>query len=232
MDEVLDQQAEKLAITRRIAGDIKDIWLLQPRFEKRAGRAPLSPDRTAALPRRLGLPGAARRKRRDRPQELADWWADFQDAGHDEREAMLLPDTGQEAQAPLARTRPQGRRRQAPASETRMIRCLRRAGLQSRQSRCDGRRRHRRHGRAARLAAQGASPRSTAPRRSASRHQPDFINAVVALDTRSAGAELLDELFALEARFGRVASRQRQERAAHPRPRPAAARRSVRTIRN
>jgi len=36
------------------------------------------------------------------------------------------------------------------------------------------------------------------------KHQPDFINAVVALDTRLGPRELLDELFALEARFGRV----------------------------
>ncbi|NTV11944.1 MAG: polynucleotide adenylyltransferase PcnB, partial [Zoogloea sp.] len=36
MDDVLEQQAGKLAITRRIAGDIKEIWALQPRFEKRA----------------------------------------------------------------------------------------------------------------------------------------------------------------------------------------------------
>lgn len=36
------------------------------------------------------------------------------------------------------------------------------------------------------------------------RNQPDFINAVVALDTRLGPRELLDELFALEARFGRI----------------------------
>ena len=35
------------------------------------------------------------------------------------------------------------------------------------------------------------------------RHQPDFINAVVALDTRLAPMELLEELFAVEAAFGR-----------------------------
>jgi len=40
MDEVLDTQARKLAITRRIVGDIKDIWALQPRFDKRAGKTP------------------------------------------------------------------------------------------------------------------------------------------------------------------------------------------------
>ncbi len=38
------------------------------------------------------------------------------------------------------------------------------------------------------------------------KHQPDFINAVVALDTRLAPRELLDELFALEAKFGRERS--------------------------
>lgn len=38
------------------------------------------------------------------------------------------------------------------------------------------------------------------------KHQPDFINAVVALDTRLTPRDLLDELFALEARFGRERS--------------------------
>lgn len=36
------------------------------------------------------------------------------------------------------------------------------------------------------------------------KHQPDFINAVVAIDTRLSPHDLLAELFALEARFGRV----------------------------
>ena len=35
------------------------------------------------------------------------------------------------------------------------------------------------------------------------KHQPDFINAVVALDTRLSPGELLDALFALEEKFGR-----------------------------
>lgn len=38
------------------------------------------------------------------------------------------------------------------------------------------------------------------------KRQPDFINAVVALDTRLPATDLLDELFALEARFGRERS--------------------------
>ncbi|MEZ5614119.1 MAG: 2-amino-4-hydroxy-6-hydroxymethyldihydropteridine diphosphokinase [Rhodocyclaceae bacterium] len=35
------------------------------------------------------------------------------------------------------------------------------------------------------------------------KNQPDFINAVAALDTQRAADDLLDELFAIEARFGR-----------------------------
>ncbi|HZV54488.1 MAG TPA: 2-amino-4-hydroxy-6-hydroxymethyldihydropteridine diphosphokinase [Rhodocyclaceae bacterium] len=38
------------------------------------------------------------------------------------------------------------------------------------------------------------------------KHQPDFINAVVAIDTRLDARKLLDELFSLEARFGRERS--------------------------
>jgi poly(A) polymerase len=86
MTVVLDQQAEKLAITRRIATDIKDIWLLQPRFEARAGKRPY---RLLELPRyraaydflllRAGSGEVA--------QELADWWTAFADADGPTREA-------------------------------------------------------------------------------------------------------------------------------------------------
>ncbi|MBU1237400.1 MAG: polynucleotide adenylyltransferase PcnB [Gammaproteobacteria bacterium] len=92
MDEVLDRQGGKLAITKRIAGDIKDIWLLQPRFEKRAGRAPF---RLIEQPRFRAAWDflVLRAQSGEAPKELADWWRDFQDADHEERERMLLPDT-------------------------------------------------------------------------------------------------------------------------------------------
>jgi len=38
------------------------------------------------------------------------------------------------------------------------------------------------------------------------KNQPDFINAVAALDTRLAAESLLEALFAIEARFGRARS--------------------------
>ena len=93
MDEVLDQQGEKLAITKRIAADIKDIWALQPRFEKRAGRMPA---RLVEQPRFRAAWDflVLRAESGEAPKELADWWAEFADAGHERREAMLIADSG------------------------------------------------------------------------------------------------------------------------------------------
>ena len=108
MDEVLDLQAEKLAITRRIAGDIKEIWALQLRFEKRAGRAParlLEQMRFRAAYDFLRL----RARSGEVDMELADWWEEFQHAGYERREAMLVPD-------PAAKRRRRGRSRKPEIS--------------------------------------------------------------------------------------------------------------------
>jgi poly(A) polymerase len=92
MDEVLDSQAEKLAITRRIAGDIKDIWALQPRFESRAGKRPY-----ALLEQQRFRAGydflLLRAESGEVPKELAEWWTDFIDADGDGRAEMLMPET-------------------------------------------------------------------------------------------------------------------------------------------
>ncbi|MBS3935710.1 MAG: polynucleotide adenylyltransferase PcnB [Sulfuritalea sp.] len=112
MDEVLDTQGEKLAITRRIAGDIKDIWLLQPRFEKRGGRAPfrlVEQSRFRAAWDFLRL----RAESGEAPQELADWWAQFEQAGNAEREALLKPETA----GPKKRRRRRGAKNSAAPSD-------------------------------------------------------------------------------------------------------------------
>jgi poly(A) polymerase len=92
MDEILDQQGEKMAITRRIAGDIKDIWLLQPRFEKRSGKQAL---RLIEQPRfRAGYDFLVLRAQSGEiDMELADWWTRFQVVDYSERETMLIPDS-------------------------------------------------------------------------------------------------------------------------------------------
>ena len=91
MDEVLDIQGGKLAITRRIAADIKDIWILQPRLENRAGRRPL---RVVEQPRfKAGYDFLLlRAESGEVAQELADWWRAFLDADTEARLAMLTPE--------------------------------------------------------------------------------------------------------------------------------------------
>lgn len=92
MDGVLDQQAEKIAITRRIVSDIKEIWALQPRFDKRSGKSPLrlleQPRFRAAYDFLL-----LRAQSGEIPMELADWWTRFQDVDIETRLTMLLPDS-------------------------------------------------------------------------------------------------------------------------------------------
>ncbi len=91
MDSILDAQAEKLAITRRISGDIKEIWSLQPRFEQRAGKRPyamLEHPRFRAAYDFLVL----RAQAGEIDMEIADWWTNFQNAEGDKRGEMLLPE--------------------------------------------------------------------------------------------------------------------------------------------
>jgi poly(A) polymerase len=104
MDEVLDVQAEKLAITRRIAGDIKDIWALQPRFEQRSGKRPygvLEQPRFKAGYDFLLLRGESG----EIDSEISEWWTDFLDANDDARAAMLLPQQPGEAKKRRRRKR-------------------------------------------------------------------------------------------------------------------------------
>jgi len=109
MDEVLDAQAGKLAITRRIVGDIKEIWALQPRFERRSGK---TPHRLIEQPRYRAAWDFLRLRAQsgEIPLEVPEWWDRFAHAGHDTREALLS-----ESPAGEAATRKRRRRRRKPS---------------------------------------------------------------------------------------------------------------------
>ena len=97
-------QAEKLAITRRIIGDIKDIWALQPRFEARAGKRPYA---LLEQPRfRAGYDFLLlRAESGEIDAELGRWWTDFLNADGETRAAMLLPQKPDEAKKRRRRKR-------------------------------------------------------------------------------------------------------------------------------
>ena len=105
MDEVLDVQAEKLAITRRIAGDIKDIWSIQPRFEQRSGKRPYG---VLEQPRfKAGYDFLLLRAESGEVEgELSQWWTDFMNCDGDARAAMLQPQKPDEAKKRRRRKKP------------------------------------------------------------------------------------------------------------------------------
>ncbi len=92
MDEVLDTQCAKLAITRKLTATMREVWAMQPRFEGRAGSRPY---RLLEAPRfRMAYDFLALRAASGEVQaELEEWWRSFQSADADTRKAMLLPES-------------------------------------------------------------------------------------------------------------------------------------------
>ena len=91
MDQVLQVQAEKLAIPRRYGADMKDIWALQARLLNRSGRRPYH---LLEHPRfRAGYDFMLLRcESGEIDAGIGDWWDKFQHADEAARAGMLLKD--------------------------------------------------------------------------------------------------------------------------------------------
>jgi poly(A) polymerase len=106
IDDALDAQTEKLSIQRRFVSDMREIWGLQPRFERRAGRTAFR--LVEHLRFRAGYDFLLLRAAADEvPAELADWWTRFWHAGEAERERLVE----EAAQSGVAEGAPRKRRR-------------------------------------------------------------------------------------------------------------------------
>jgi poly(A) polymerase len=112
MDEVLDVQCEKLAITRKLTATMREVWAMQPRFEQRSGQRAY---RLLEAPRfRMAYDFLALRAASGEvPADLEAWWRAFQSADAETRQAMLLPDT-----APRKRRRRRRKKRPDAAGAT------------------------------------------------------------------------------------------------------------------
>jgi len=107
MDEVLDTQCAKLAITRRLTATMREVWAMQPRFESRSGSRAY---RLLEAPRfRMAYDFLALRAASGEvPAELEAWWRAFQSADAETRKAMLLPETGPRKRRRRRKKRPAG----------------------------------------------------------------------------------------------------------------------------
>jgi poly(A) polymerase len=87
-DDVLDAQTENLALQRRIASDMRDIWAMQPRFERRTGKSPF---KLLENPRfRAGYDFLLLRcESGELDAELGQWWKAFVEGDNAEREQLL-----------------------------------------------------------------------------------------------------------------------------------------------
>jgi poly(A) polymerase len=115
IDQVLDSQTEKLAIQRRFTSDMREIWTLQPRFERRTGQAPLRLLEHLRL--RAGYDFLLIRcAAEEAPAELGQWWTRFIDGSEEERAALMQEASKTRTTAPDARRRRRPRRRPAAAA--------------------------------------------------------------------------------------------------------------------
>jgi poly(A) polymerase len=115
MDDVLDMQTEKLAIHKRFSADMREIWGLQSRLEKRSGRSPLKLIEHQRF--RAGYDFLLLRcESGELDPGIGAWWAAFLDGTPSERETLLSQ--GGRASAPRKRRRRGGRSRKSGEGES------------------------------------------------------------------------------------------------------------------
>jgi poly(A) polymerase len=118
-DDVLNGQTEQLALQRRIATDMRDIWSMQPRFERRNGKTPY---KLLEHPRfRAGYDFLLLRcESGELDAEVGEWWTAFMQADGPRREELLTrkpKGDSDTAAAPRKRPRRRRPRKEAVAGE-------------------------------------------------------------------------------------------------------------------
>ncbi|MGV3740952.1 MAG: polynucleotide adenylyltransferase PcnB [Burkholderiaceae bacterium] len=114
-DDVLDTQTESLALQRRITSDMREIWAMQPRFERRTGK---SPYKLIEHPRmRAGYDFLLLRcESGEIDMEIGDWWTEFIDADGPGRVALLARKSKTEGESTPKKKRSRRRKRSTPAT--------------------------------------------------------------------------------------------------------------------
>ncbi|HEU4844760.1 MAG TPA: polynucleotide adenylyltransferase PcnB [Burkholderiaceae bacterium] len=87
-DDVLESQTEKLALQRKIGSDMRDIWAMQPRFERRTGKTPY---KLLEHPRfRAGYDFLLLRcASGEIESDIGQWWTAFYEGDETSREELV-----------------------------------------------------------------------------------------------------------------------------------------------
>jgi poly(A) polymerase len=114
-DDVLESQTEKLALQRKIGSDMRDIWSMQPRFERRSGKLPYK--LLEHLRFRAGYDFLLLRcASGEIDAEIGEWWSAFYEGDPNEREALLTSAHAMPAGAKRKRPPRRGPRSKAGAT--------------------------------------------------------------------------------------------------------------------
>ena len=115
-DKVIGRQLQRIAVPKRFSLPMRELVMLQTRFERRSGRRALRllehPRFRAAYDFLL-----LRAEAGEAPRELADWWTEIQERPATDRVEMVegrAPDSGRAAEAPQGQRRRRPRRRRRP----------------------------------------------------------------------------------------------------------------------
>lgn len=112
IDEVVEARLTELGLQRRTASDVRELWQLQPRFERRGGSLAarlLEHERFKAAYDFLLL----RAESGEAPRDLADWWTAYFE-GDDEARAELVAGL---SRSQAGESKPRRRRRRRSPSE-------------------------------------------------------------------------------------------------------------------
>lgn len=101
IDQVFDARIGDISGRGKLAADMREIWLMQPRFERRGGSGPFS---LVEQPRyRAGFDFLRlRADSGDAEPALADWWEDFALGSEDDRRALIDEAKSSERRQPRA----------------------------------------------------------------------------------------------------------------------------------
>ena len=114
IDAVFDARIGDISGRGKLGADMREIWMMQPRFERRQANTAFSLIEQARF--RAGFDFLRlRADTGEAPNELAEWWEDFSMGSDEEREALLAAVRDAHRQAP--RKAAPARGRQAAAGE-------------------------------------------------------------------------------------------------------------------